>query len=362
VVKKAIESAKPGVYAIKTKGNMVVGFKPSAGAAKPLSDIGKLEHDRDLKVDALVAAGKYKTRDEAKADPEVKKYDQEIDRKAAGKEDPRARYLELMTRAGMNDPARFPVSDEDKRFMAAYEREKKLGAEEYGKMRLEMMLQNPISVYDTNTGAIGFKTKREINDGDASNAKKGLPPRYTGAEQGIKLKSRLAIFDEIETSAKQLQDAAKKIKFTQSQMAKFAFVLKVDDDGSALRNLIQGDIGKTLTRDEIDYVTAAKNLRESAFSLRTVGGMGQGSDMLRSAIASVVPGTTTPSKAYLDSAMARFNTQVKMLRGGIPGIGAETQRRASEKAESDKVAVVETRTLKDGTVWDKFSDGTYKKR
>jgi hypothetical protein len=41
-----------------------------------------LEHDRDLKIDSLVAAGKYKTRDEAYEDPEVKAYQSEIKKKS----------------------------------------------------------------------------------------------------------------------------------------------------------------------------------------------------------------------------------------------------------------------------------------
>jgi hypothetical protein len=85
-VRKAIEGAKPGTYAIKTKGSQVIGFKPSAGASKPLSDIGKLEHDRDLKIDGLIAAGKYKTREEAFGDPEVKAYQDEIKKKSEPKD------------------------------------------------------------------------------------------------------------------------------------------------------------------------------------------------------------------------------------------------------------------------------------
>jgi hypothetical protein len=61
------------------------------------------------------------------------------------------------------------------------------------------------------------------------------------------------------------------------------------------------------------------NLRESAFALRSVSGMGQGSDMLRQAIANAIPGAATFSKKEAISALDKFDTQVNILRTGIPG-------------------------------------------
>jgi hypothetical protein len=47
--------------------------------------------------------------------------------------------------------------------------------------------------------------------------------------------------------------------------------------------------------------------------------MGQGSDMLRTAIASAIPGAATFSKAEANSALDKFDIQVNVLRTGVPG-------------------------------------------
>ena len=187
------------------------------------------------------------------------------------------------------------------------------------------MLSTPMSVYNTNTGDFDLKSKEEIVKANEENKRKGFGSMYVGEGAAKFVKPRLAAFNEIQTSSKQVIDALNNLKgdFSQKQVAKFAQVLKVPDDGSTIKNFLATDIAKTLTPDEIEYVTAVKNLRESAFALRGISGMGQGSDMLRAAIADVVPGPRTPNKAYALSALNRFDTQVSVLKAGVPGLGAE---------------------------------------
>ena len=199
------------------------------------------------------------------------------------------------------------------------------GQEAYGAQRILAMLSTPMSVYNTNTGDFDLKSKEEIVKANEENKRKGFGSMYVGEGAAKFVKPRLAAFNEIQTSSKQVIDALNNLKgdFSQKQVAKFAQVLKVPDDGSTIKNFLATDIAKTLTPDEIEYVTAVKNLRESAFALRGISGMGQGSDMLRAAIADVVPGPRTPNKAYALSALNRFDTQVSVLKAGVPGLGAE---------------------------------------
>jgi hypothetical protein len=220
-----------------------------------------------------------------------------------------------------------PVSPEDTAFVNSYTKRKEMGPVAYGEARRDVVMSLPMSVYDTNTGNLELLSKAEIDKANEQNRKKGLGSRYIGAELATKIKAKGATFDEIQTSSKQVRDALAQLPgdFSQSQVAKFAQVLKTPDNGSSIRNFLATDYAKSLTPAEINYVTAVKNLKESAFALRSIGGMGQGSDMLREAIAEVVPGERTPTKAYAVSSLDRFDTQVSKLRGGIPGLGAAEQ-------------------------------------
>ncbi len=244
-------------------------------------------------------------------------------------EEEKERYRKIVA----NISAKKTVSDEDRQWAAAFEKEKTLGPMAYGEQRIKMIMEIPVSVYDTHTGNIEMRTREEVNEANKANQKLGQGSRYVGAELATKIKSKVAMFNEIEVSSKQVNDALKALKgnFTQIQLAKFSNVMKVNDDGSALTNFIQSNIGKTLTPDELNYVTAVKNLRESAFALRSLSGMGQGSDMLRKAIEDVVPGAKTPSKEYAFSSLKRFDTQVSTLKKGIPGLGSEGGKTSQRK-------------------------------
>jgi hypothetical protein len=219
------------------------------------------------------------------------------------------RYRDILTNANLGKP----VSREDLAWAKAYKEQKSIGPEAFGAARLDMMLKgNLVSVYDTNTGEVGLLPREDVTKN---------PNRYVGAELATKLKSKKAVFDEIETASRQVRDALPNINFNEGQIAKFANILGANDNGSSIRNFLGTNVAKTLTPDEINYVTAVKNLKESAYALRNVSGMGQGSDEMRAAIADVIPGPRTPNAQYADKALNRFDTQVKVLKSGVPGLG-----------------------------------------
>ena len=172
------------------------------------------------------------------------------------------------------------------------------------------------SIDTQNNNTLAWLTPNEKAESD-----KTSPGRYVPASGGTQAMSKNAMINEIEFSSKQVRSALDNIDFSQSQIAKFANVLKTNDNGGAISNFLQSNIGKTLTPDEITYVTAIKNLRESAYALRVAGGAGaQSSDMMRGAIDSMVPGRTTPNKEYALKALDLFDQQVKILRTGIPDV------------------------------------------
>jgi len=210
-------------------------------------------------------------------------------------------------------------------YIQAFEHYKTLGQSTYGAERIAAMLAQPQSVYDTFTGNFSLKSKEEIVKANREAAKFNLGDRYVGEGAAKFVKPKIAAFNEIETSSQQVKDALKNpgINFSQKQLVKFIKVLQAEDNGSTIGMLLNSDIGKTLTPAERDYITAVKNLKESAFALRGVSGMGQGSDTLRAAIAAVVPGATTPDRDFAISSLNRFDTQVRTLRKGIPGLGSE---------------------------------------
>jgi hypothetical protein len=241
-------------------------------------------------------------------------------------------------------------------------------------------------LYDTATGNIELISKGEAKAANRENQKKGLGSRFVDARLSTTIKAKSAAFTEIENSAKQVRVALDGLKqagrknFSNTRLAKFASALRSERDDKATRNLFDAEVKKTLTPAEVNYVTAVLNLRESAYSLRSLQGLGQGSDLLRAGIAALLPGASTPGPEYAESAMDKFDVELETLKRGIPGLGAAgkevnesveikgvpSKKKASAAAAvapkaGSKVTIVETRTLKDG-VWDKFSDGTYKKR
>lgn len=220
------------------------------------------------------------------------------------------RFDDIITKSNLG----IPIPKEDNAWAKAYEKRKSLSAAAYGAARLQIMHETPIQVYDTTTGNSGFVTKGAI-DKD--------PMRYVGPEMALKIKSKAAIFTELENSSAIMRKALEGLKgnYTTAQTAKFAEILKIDDNGGAIRNFVDSKVGKSLTKDEIDYVTAVANLRESAYGLRTIAGLGQGSDEMRRAIANMIPGPQTPSKDFAYRQLDLFDTEVSALKEAVPGLG-----------------------------------------
>ncbi len=190
--------------------------------------------------------------------------------------------------------------------------------------RVQMAASSRVSAYlqgrvydalDSDTGSLVKVTGAEV----ANN--KG---KYAPAGPAITAKNRIAIFNEIDYTSGMLNEAISKLPdtaFDATSRAQIAGVLRDEQPRAALYNFLTSDVAATLSPQQIEYVTALVSMDESAMSLRSLGGMGAGSDQLRGAIVKMLPGAGTPSRGYAQRQMVLFDGEVKALKTSIPNIG-----------------------------------------
>lgn len=180
-------------------------------------------------------------------------------------------------------------------------------------------------VMDASTGSLVMVPASEV----ANN-----PGKYAPAGPAVTAKNRTSVFSEIETATGYLEKAINELPdkaFDPSARAQIAMVLRSDSPTSAWHNFLSSDVAATLDDKQIQYVTAVVNMDESAMALRTVAGMGQGSDTMRNAIIKMLPGSSTPSKAYAKEQVRLFKGEVGALKSSIPNIGSPGQGGGSTK-------------------------------
>jgi hypothetical protein len=185
------------------------------------------------------------------------------------------------------------------------------------------------AVINTDTNQLEMVNPATIN--------KAPPGTYASGSQAMQVKNRTSLFSEIDYTAGQVNQAIAELPdtgFDASARAQLSVVLKSDDPASALQSFLTSSVAETLSDSQIKYVTGLVSLDESAMSLRSLGGMGSGSDQLRSAITKMLPGAATPSKKYAQRQMQLFQGEVSQLRKSLPKLGK------SADADSD----VETQT------------------
>lgn len=192
------------------------------------------------------------------------------------------------------------------------------------------------SVYDTETGNMIMADALQISQARG---------RYAGAPQAMQLTNRSNLFNEIEGTENELKRVVDKMgnqTFDEVTKAQLAVALKTDNPMSALQSFLKSNAASTLSEPQVEYVTAIAALEESALSLRTLGGMGQGSDMMRAAILRMVPGAGTPSAAYAKRQLELFDIEVKGLKKSQPGLG-NTGGKKDNQPKSSPTSIEEFR-------------------
>jgi hypothetical protein len=183
--------------------------------------------------------------------------------------------------------------------------------------RATAWLEMPIWAFDTQTGTmVGVKRKDVVNS----------PGRYSAPTEAQQMLNRRSLFTEIDSTGRLVSDAISRLPndaFDAEARAQIAYVLR--DPASPLSawdSFKTSTVAKTLSPEQMEYVIDLVSLAESALSLRTLGGMGQGSDQLRTAIVRMLPGAGTPSREWAEKQMSVFNVEVNALRRSLPSLGS----------------------------------------
>lgn len=169
---------------------------------------------------------------------------------------------------------------------------------------------------DKTTGTLAYPSAAEMN---------ASPGRYIPATQGGTSMTKESIFSDLHFNIAQTREAIKNLKtpFTTGQAAQLAVVLRSSDPHSALDSFFHSQAGRSLTPDQVDYVTSLASLGENALAVRSIAGLGQGSDEMRAAITKTIPGPGTPTEDYANRQLALFEGTVNRLEKGVPKSGVK---------------------------------------
>jgi hypothetical protein len=175
-----------------------------------------------------------------------------------------------------------------------------------------------VSVYDPESNSI-----QQMSLGQMLQKPLGY---YSQANSAMQVKNRQALFSEIlDYSSGQLKTAIAALgdnDFSAENRAKLAVALRAENPRSAVEEFIQSTAANTLSEPQQEYVMTLVSLDESALSLRSLAGLGSGSDQLRSAIVKMLPGAGTPSKKYAERQLDLFMGEVNTIKQkSLPGLG-----------------------------------------
>lgn len=171
-------------------------------------------------------------------------------------------------------------------------------------------------------GNLAYVTPAELKSGG-----------YAPASQGVQAMNREAIFGEIDFTKNALKESIAKLPddaFDAASRAQIAAVLRDEDPRSAWQKFLGSSVAETLSDEKVEYVTSLVAMDESAMSLRSIGGMGSASDMMRNAIFKMLPGAGTPSKTYANRQVQLFEGELNALRKSVPHIGKSAGDKSSE--------------------------------
>jgi hypothetical protein len=145
----------------------------------------------------------------------------------------------------------------------------------------------PIAVTDNETGESTYATMLDV----ARN-----PSKYVQPGESEKIGARDAVHRSLKVNfsalGKDLENLPNGLD-TETQ-AIIAAALKTDDSG-ILGTLLVNKIKQGAPDEVLHLITDIKAMQEDILVLRTVGGMGQGSDMMRSAMIRIIPGAGSSS-------------------------------------------------------------------
>jgi hypothetical protein len=178
-------------------------------------------------------------------------------------------------------------------------------------------IEGRIGAYiDTQTGQAVSMNAEEFNA-----ANRGAPGRYVQSTVAVPAMQRHATFAEIQNAIDQARSSIPTLgSLDAGSRAELANAL-ADETGGRMTTFLNGAVQTTMSPAQRNAVIALKNLNESALALRSVQGLGQGSEQMRRAILATLPTGTSPDTAYMLDQLKTFERSVQKLHQGTPGLG-----------------------------------------
>jgi hypothetical protein len=148
-------------------------------------------------------------------------------------------------------------------------------------------LYTPVGVIDQESGLVGYASMMDLVRN---------PDKYAPPAEAEKISARESVHGSLKVNFKALTDSVKALPngLDTKTQAIVALGLRSDDPGF-FDTLIVNKIKEGASDETLRYLTNIKVMHEDILVLRTVGGMGQGSDMMRQAMIRTIPGAGTSS-------------------------------------------------------------------
>jgi len=187
-----------------------------------------------------------------------------------------------------------------------------------GAIRMTVMGQNrEYPVINKQTGQLEMRSSADIN---------GSPGMFAPAGPGAAALSKGAIFQDLHYNIDSTRKAIGALEtMDPGTRAALSYALRGTDPKSSIQTFLTGAVGTNMNPQQQEAVMSLALLAENAMSLRSVAGMGQGSDELRAAIMNTLPSGKSPTKGYALKQLEKFESVVSRLESGVPGMQAPGQ-------------------------------------
>jgi hypothetical protein len=151
------------------------------------------------------------------------------------------------------------------------------------------------------------------------------PDLYAPVTGGMQAMAKEAVFGDIYYNVDNVEEAAQQMvakggAFTVKARANMLLALAHNDPAETVKTMISSGAMGNLTDEQGAYLRAIASLSENAMAMRSVAGLGQGSEDLRNAIRAVVPNAGTPNLKYLQGQLKLFRGTAQRLEKGVPGV------------------------------------------
>lgn len=169
----------------------------------------------------------------------------------------------------------------------------------------------PVAVFDPATGTFVYESAQQAEQSGA--APGNLANNVMGRQ------AQIADIVSGSNSLRAALTAPGLAPFSPKQTAQLSLAMR-DVDPGAMRNAVTDFMASGLSPQQQDLVADLFSMQERALSLRSVAGMGQGSDVVRHAIIKALPNITSGSTSLALKQLDMFDNLVGNLAKGIGGI------------------------------------------